>query len=219
VNADRLVSLARYLQGTPSESAVENIRAILVLVDGTPAEARVLVEPRLARGLSYYTGAIMEIAVPDLAGSLGGGGRYDHLIGMFLGREIPACGFSLGLERLIVVMTERGLFEGKVAAGALDVMVALWPEQLGEAMALASELRRAGLRVEVYPDADRLAKQFKYAAGHHVPFVAVVGEDERAKGEVSLKDLRTGEQNSVPAREAAAFVSRQLGPLAVSKGR
>ena len=66
--------------------------------------------PRLARGLSYYTGAIMEIAVPDLAGSLGGGGRYDGLIGMFCGEQIPACGFSLGLERILVVMTERGMF-------------------------------------------------------------------------------------------------------------
>ena len=69
--------------------------------------------PSLARGLSYYTGAIMEIAVPDLAGSLGGGGRYDNLVGMFLGRDVPACGFSLGLERIIVVMTERGHVPGR----------------------------------------------------------------------------------------------------------
>ena len=66
--------------------------------------AHVRFDPSLARGLSYYTGAIMEIAVPDLAGSLGGGGRYDNLIGMFLGEEVPACGFSLGLERILVVM-------------------------------------------------------------------------------------------------------------------
>ena len=70
----------------------------------------------LARGLSYYTGAIMEIAVPDLAGSLGGGGRYDNLIGMFLGRDVPACGFSLGLERIIVVMTERKMFPDRSRA-------------------------------------------------------------------------------------------------------
>ena len=76
------------------------------------------IDPSLARGLSYYTGAIMEIAVPDLAGSLGGGGRYDNLVGMFLGRDVPACGFSLGLERIIVVMTERRMFPGPVAAAA-----------------------------------------------------------------------------------------------------
>ncbi len=67
-------------------------------------------DPSLARGLSYYTGAIMEINVADLAGSLGGGGRYDNLVGMFLGQSIPACGFSLGLERILVVMGERGMF-------------------------------------------------------------------------------------------------------------
>ena len=73
-------------------------------------------DPRLARGLSYYTGAIMEIAVPDLAGSLGGGGRYDGLIGMFCGEADPACGFSLGLERILVVMAERGMFPRGAAA-------------------------------------------------------------------------------------------------------
>ena len=74
------------------------------------AAGHVKFAPRLARGLSYYTGAIMEVAVPDLAGSLGGGGRYDGLIGMFCGEQIPACGFSLGLERILVVMGERNMF-------------------------------------------------------------------------------------------------------------
>src|SRR6266508_4564874 len=81
-----------------------------VLAAGTLAAGRIQLDASLARGLSYYTGAIMEIAVPDLAGSLGGGGRYDNLIGMFLGRDVAACGFSLGLERIIFVMTERHMF-------------------------------------------------------------------------------------------------------------
>ncbi len=82
-----------------------------------PAPARTFaLDPSLARGLSYYTGAIFEIAVPDLAGSLGGGGRYDNLVGMFLGQAVPACGFSLGLERILVVMTERGMFPADVTA-------------------------------------------------------------------------------------------------------
>ena len=89
--------------------AVEKCRD-LTRCPASPSQGTIRVDPRLARGLSYYTGAIMEIAVPDLAGSLGGGGRYDNLIGMFLGRDMPACGFSLGLERIIVVMTEREMF-------------------------------------------------------------------------------------------------------------
>ena len=191
--------------------AVSVLDEIVRLSDGTPAHGRIRIDPSLARGLSYYTGAIMEVAVPDLAGSLGGGGRYDNLIGMFLGREIPACGFSLGLERIIVVMTERSMFPEGVATGAVDVMVAIWNEQSrADAVALAAELRRGGLRVDVYPDADRLGKQFKYAAGRSVPFVAVVGDDERANNQVAVKDLRSGEQAAVARADAATYVQGKL---------
>jgi histidyl-tRNA synthetase len=153
----------------------------------------------------------MEIVVPDLAGSLGGGGRYDNLIGMFLGREIPACGFSLGLERIIFVMTERHMFPPDVARGAVDVMVTIWSHQTREqSLALASTLRNAGLRVDVYPEADKLGKQVKYASSRQVPFVAILGDEERARGEVALKDLRTGDQKSVGRAEAAAYIRERL---------
>ena len=95
-------ALARLGAILGEHEALANLTEIAGLVASTPAAARIRIDPSLARGLSYYTGAIMEIAVPDLAGSLGGGGRYDNLIGMFLGRDVPACGFSLGLERIIV---------------------------------------------------------------------------------------------------------------------
>jgi len=153
----------------------------------------------------------MEIAVSDLAGSLGGGGRYDNLIGMFLGRDVPACGFSLGLERIIVVMEERQMFPPAVARAPADVMVTVWNEQTrSETVALASELRKAGLRVDIYPDADRLSKQFKYASSVGVPIVAVLGDDERASGTVAFKDLRSGEQHSIAREQATAFAQRTL---------
>ncbi len=143
----------------------------------------------------------------DLAGSLGGGGRYDNLIGMFLGRDVPACGFSLGLERILVVMGERGMFPADLAGAGCDVMVTIWnADAMDDALALAAEFRQAGLRVEVYPEADKLGKQLKYASSRQVPFVAVVGDDERAAGTVSLKDLRSGQQHTVPRAEAAAFI-------------
>ena len=94
--------------------ALENLRAVIAGAASTSAGAHLRLDPSLARGLSYYTGAIFEIAVADLAGSLGGGGRYDNLVGMFLGQAVPACGFSLGLERILVVMTERGMFPADV---------------------------------------------------------------------------------------------------------
>jgi histidyl-tRNA synthetase len=190
------------------DSALANLRTIVALVESTSAARRLRIDPSLARGLSYYTGAIMEIAVPDLAGSLGGGGRYDNLVGMFLGRDVPACGFSLGLERIIVVMTERNMFPPAVVRGAVDVVVTLWNEQSrADALALAAELRGAGLRVDVYPDADKLGKQFKYAASRTVPFVAVVGDDERSQGTVSVKDLRSGEQQTIARGDLSQYIA------------
>jgi histidyl-tRNA synthetase len=190
-------------------TAADALDAIVRLSDGTAAHGRIRIDPSLARGLSYYTGAIMEVAVPDLAGSLGGGGRYDGLIGSFLGREVPACGFSLGMERIIVVMSERGMFPAAVTAGGSDILVTVWNEaSLANAVRLASDLRGAGLRVELYPEADKLGKQLKYASSRGVPFVAVEGDDERLRGEVAIKDLRTGEQTAVARADAGAAVAR-----------
>jgi histidyl-tRNA synthetase len=193
-------------------SALAHLRGIVDATDGTAASGHVRIDPSLARGISYYTGAIMEVAVPDLAGSLGGGGRYDGLVGMFLGRDVPACGFSLGMERIIVVMTERNMFPASVAGAGVDIMVTVWNEasQAG-AVRLASLLRRGGLRVELYPEPDKLGKQFKYASSRNVPFVAIEGDDERASGTIAIKDLRSGEQTSIARAEAVGFVERQLG--------
>ena len=183
-------------------AALQNVNEILKLAAATAAVGHVKLTPRLARGLSYYTGAIMEVAVPDLAGSLGGGGRYDGLIGMFSGEQIPACGFSLGLERILVVMTERNMFPPNLATTSADVMVTLFEgEPVEDALKLAADLRAAGLRVDVYPEPDKLGKQFKYAGARGVKFVTVVGADERAAGEVTLKNMETGEQQRVKREE------------------
>jgi histidyl-tRNA synthetase len=199
--------LAQSVPGTPS---VKELQEIVQLSGVTPAAGRVVVDPSLARGLSYYTGAIMEISVPDLAGSLGGGGRYDNLIGMFLGRDVPACGFALGFERIILVMTEREMFPAGMETAAVDVMVTLWSDALrADALALAADLRRSGLRVDLYPEADKLGKQFKYAAARHVPFVVVMGDDERAANKVAVRNMSTGEQTTVAREELAAAIGRQ----------
>ncbi|MGE3188651.1 MAG: His/Gly/Thr/Pro-type tRNA ligase C-terminal domain-containing protein, partial [Vicinamibacterales bacterium] len=151
-------------------------------------------------------------AVSDLAGSLGGGGRYDNLIGMFLGQDVPACGISLGLERILVVLGERQMFPEGLGASAADVMVTQWSEaRAADALALAGELRAAGLRVEVYPEADKLGKQLKYASSRAVPFVVVAGADEHARGEVSGKNLGTGDQVAVAREAVAAHLLSALG--------
>lgn len=191
--------------------ARQNIASIIGLSEATPARGHVKLTPRLARGLSYYTGAIMEVAVPDLAGSLGGGGRYDGLIGMFSGEQIPACGFSLGLERILVVMGERGMFPPDLAYTSADVMVTQFEgEPVEDALRLAHDLRAAGLRVDVYPEADKLGRQFKYAGSRGVTFVTVMGGDERGRGEVQIKDLTSGEQSAVARSEVAAVLRARV---------
>ena len=190
---------------------VDELQSILDFTAAMGISDRVKIDPTLARGLSYYTGAIMEINVKDLAGSLGGGGRYDNLVGMFLGQDIPACGFSLGLERILVVMDERNMFPPEVALSPADVMVAIWNEaSISESIALARELRKAGLRVDLYPEADKLGKQFKYASALRVAFVAVIGEEEAAKGQVALKDMFAARQTVVSRVDAAEFVKQAL---------
>jgi histidyl-tRNA synthetase len=133
---------------------------------------------------------------------------------MFSGEQIPACGFSLGLERILVVMGERNMFPAEVSTAAADVMVTAFEgEPVSENLKLANELRTAGLRVDVYPDPDKLGKQFKYAASRGVIFVTVAGGDERARGEVTVKNMVTGEQIAVARSEVAT----RLGELAASR--
>lgn len=190
---------------------VDELRAIMKFAEAEGIGSKIEIDPSLARGLSYYTGAIMEIDVKDLPGSLGGGGRYDNLVGMFLGDDVPACGFSLGLERIIVVMTEREMFPEALVSSPADIMVSIWSEEsLPDSVVLANELRAAGLRVDLYPEADKIGKQFKYASARGIPFVVVVGDDERSRGEVAIKDLRSGEQRSMKRERIAAEIGREI---------
>lgn len=192
-------------------AALETLRRILALAEGTSAAGRLRLDPSLARGLSYYTGAIMEITVPDLAGSLGGGGRYDNLVGMFSGESIPACGFSLGLERILVVMGERNMFPADLPTSPADVMIAAFDEAgLPHAMALATALRRNSLRVFVYPDPDKIGRQLKYAESRGIPCVAMLGENEIARGEVTLKHLASRAQETHPQDRAGDAVKELL---------
>jgi histidyl-tRNA synthetase len=212
-NGATLDRLAAFVGDHPvGKAALDDLRTILAYAAPTSAHGRLAIDPSLARGLSYYTGAIVEVAVSDLAGSLGGGGRYDNLVGMFSNQSVPAAGFSLGLERIIVVMTERGMFPAGLDADAApaDVMVTVWnAEKIGDALALARDLRAAEpsggrrLRVDVYPEADKIGKQFKYAGDRKIPHVVVAGDDELANGTVTIKNMRTGEQKTVPRASVA----------------
>ncbi len=183
-----------------SNEVLTELGHIITFAKGAP----VLLDPSLARGLSYYTGAIMEIDVGKEIGSLGGGGRYDGLIGMFGKEQIPACGFSLGLERIVVVMDERGMFPDEIKNSSADVMVTIWDaESVADSVALAQDLRAQGLRVLLYPEAGKLAKQFEYAAQIGVPYVVRFGDEEKAGGTVAIKNMQTGEWETVKREEIA----------------
>ena len=200
-NKETLQRLEKFIgSNAVGAEGLNELREIISYV----SSSTVRLDPSLARGLSYYTGAIIEIQVKELAGSMGGGGRYDNLVGMFLGQDIPACGFSLGLERIILIMGEQNMFPENVLRSPADIMVAIWNEDsIPQSVALAQQLRAGGLRVDLYPEADKLGKQFKYASSRGVPFVAVLGDDERARGEVALKNMTTGEQVAIPQEDLA----------------
>jgi histidyl-tRNA synthetase len=192
-------------------NAIANLRSIAALVQGTAADGRLEVDLTLARGLSYYTGAIMEINVADLAGSLGGGGRYDNLVGMFLDRSVPASGFSLGLERILVVMSERGMFPPSLATTPADVMMAVFDAaDQPHALRVAALLRQAGLRVLVYPDADKIGKQIKYADSRKIPYVAILGSDEISAGTVTVKNLAGKTQQTYDQDAAGTAILEEL---------
>lgn len=195
-------------------AAIRDLRQLFDLSRETSAGPHLVFDRGLARGLSYYTGPIFEIRVPDLAGSLGGGGRYDNLIGMFSGENIPASGISLGLERILVVMGERGMFPESVVSTPADVMVVQWfANRTALYLQFATELRNAGLRVELYPesptdDGKKVGdKQFKYASTRGIPFVAVIGADELANNTVTVKNMKTGEQKTLPRAETVKWLS------------
>ncbi|MGH9410118.1 MAG: histidine--tRNA ligase [Vicinamibacterales bacterium] len=211
VNSYILSASAERLAAFPAALAgLENLSQIVRLCEATSAGRHVVVDASLARGLSYYTGAIMEIAV-EAIGSLGGGGRYDGLIGMFSGEQIPACGFSLGLERVLVVMAERGMFPAQIDAAGVDVLVTIFDADLAaESLRLAGELRQSQVRVEVYPEPLRrgkdLDKAFKYAGARRAAFVAVLGPDEIATREVTLRNMNTRQKDNVARASAGAIV-------------
>ena len=200
--------MARHPAGV---AAIKNLQAIFALAAETSAASHVKFDLSLARGLSYYTGAIMEINVADLAGSLGGGGRYDNLVGMFLGQNIPACGFSLGLERILVVMGERNMFPPTLATTPADVMIATFDAAgAPAAMRLAAQLREAGLRVLVYPDPEKIGKQIKYADSRGIPFVALLGENEIRDNTVTVKNLAAQTQDTHAQMDAGAKIREAL---------
>ena len=208
-NLVSITSMAKHVADIESgNKALKQVTEILAMVDSDYMKF----DPSIARGLSYYTGAIFEIGLKtdEYNFSVAGGGRYDGLIGMFGKQEIPAVGVSLGLERLIVVMDELGMFPDEATGSSVQALVTAWSEETtGVALKLASRLRDQGVSCIVYPKADKLGKQFKYADQIGVRFVLIQGEQELADGTVSVKNLKSGEQETVSVDDVVGMIGKQ----------
>ena len=197
-----------------SEAGKAGLDELTAIASGLAAfgvpESDVLIDPTVVRGLEYYTGAVFEAELltetrdedgnPVRIGSVGGGGRYDDLIARFTGQSVPATGFSVGVSRLV---TAFALQEDLTARTGPIVVLNLNREDPSEALKLASELRAAGLRAEPYMGGSGMRPQMKYADRRGAPVAVMVGEDEIAKGVVTIKDLKEG------AKQAAAIKSNE----------
>jgi histidyl-tRNA synthetase len=191
-----LGSLTELFRDVPS--ATEAVAELTVICDsldnlGIPEE-NVALDLSIARGLDYYTGPVFEANLPDAPefGSIFGGGRYDGLVERFLGRKIPAVGASIGVDRLLAAMEKLGLID-EVASTAQVIVTVMEPAQLGAYQKLTRDLRLAGINTEMYLGEEKsLGKQLQYANRRQIPFAILIGSDEFAKGEVTIKNLKLG---------------------------
>ena len=182
-----------------------HLTKISAAVKSVIPDADIVLTPNLMRGMGYYTGPVFEFRHASLSGSLGGGGRYDRLTEKFGGQPIPACGGSIGFERLMLILEELG----RRAAGAdPDAVVTVFSDELRpRSIEVASVLRSKGLSVDVYPGGGKLKAQFKYADQKKASYAVVIGPDEAARGVVQVKALKTGDEQAMSLDEACARIA------------
>lgn len=157
------------------------------------------IDVTLARGLDYYTGAIIEVAAPKKVnmGSIGGGGRYDDLTGIFGLKDVSGMGISFGLDRIYLVLDELGLFPETVSENSKALFINFGESEALYAMQAIKKLRQDGIAVELYPDSAKMGKQMGYADKRNIPFTILAGESEMAQQLFTLKNMETGEQKSL----------------------
>ncbi|MDE2490686.1 MAG: histidine--tRNA ligase [Elusimicrobia bacterium] len=183
----------------------DGLNRIMGAVQATTPGAVIHLTPNLMRGLGYYTGPVFEFRHASLSGSLGGGGRYDKLTAAFGGQPVPACGGSIGFERLMLILEEKGR---GTADGAPDAVVTVFSDELrARSLEVAAALRAKGLSVDVFPGAAKLKQQFKYADQKKAHYALVIGPDEAERGVVQVKSLSTGDESALSVDEACAKIA------------
>ena len=174
----------------------------------------------IARGLDYYTGTVYETVMTDHPeiGSVCSGGRYDNLAEYYTNKALPGVGISIGLTRLFYVLQEQGMLSEELLTAPADLLILPMTEELAGAIALATQLRNAGLRVQLYGEKKKFKAKIGYADKLAIPFVIFLGEDELREGKCSVKNMATGEQQTLSAGEAeemltAAIAERNAGAV------
>ncbi|MDD5864807.1 MAG: histidine--tRNA ligase [Firmicutes bacterium] len=178
---------------------------------GVP-EANFAVDLTIARGLDYYTGTVYETTLLDHPeiGSVCSGGRYDNLAGYYIEKQLPGVGISIGLTRLFYVLDEQGLLNPELPQAPADALVLPMTADPAPAIALAEQLRGAGLRVQLYCEQKKFKQKMAYADKLGVPFAVLLGEDEIAEGKCSVKNMKTGVQETLSPAEAAAAIQKAV---------
>ena len=209
-NAEVIAALERYrgMDEIFDTGLDELITVTRYLKDFGVPEENFAVDLTIARGLDYYTGTVYETEMtehPEI-GSVCSGGRYDDLAGYYTDKQLPGVGISIGLTRLFYVLSEQGMLNEARADAPADVMIVPMTDDLEPSVRLATSLRGQGIRVQLYTEQKKFKAKIQYADKLHIPYVIFLGEDEVNAGTVSLKDLRSGEQITAPAEDAASRI-------------
>ena len=178
---------------------------------GVP-EDHFAVDLTIARGLDYYTGTVYETTMLDHPeiGSICSGGRYDNLAEYYTDKQLPGVGISIGLTRLFYVLSEQGMLNGDMNTAPTDVLILPMTDDLSPAISFASRLRQAGIRTQLYTEQKKFKQKMSYADKLGVPYVVFLGEDEVRLGAVSVKDMISGEQNTLPLDQAVVHMKNDL---------
>ena len=195
------------LLGKQSEAQTALAELKQLIEDLQDQQVNAVLDPTLARGLNYYTGAIFEIKAPSRVniGSIGGGGRYDDLTGLFGVPGIPGVGLSFGVDRIYDVLEELQAFPANTDNGSQVLFFNLGKEEMKAAFVKLQALRARGVAAELYPESVKFDKQFKYAEKKNIPYIAIIGKEELEKQQVNIKNIRSGEQRTFSWSELATL--------------
>jgi len=210
-NSEQLNTLGNFLESSElGTTGIEELKNIISNLEHLGLQTCSLtIDVTLARGLNYYTGAIFEVAAPEeiAMGSIGGGGRYDDLTGIFGLKDVSGVGISFGLDRIYIVLEELGLFPEDISQ-SLQVLCANFGEREAlAAMQLIGKLRKAGIKADLYPTNAKIQKQLKYADNRKVPYVVLMGEKELEASTFIIKDMVKGEQQKYTMDQIEKVIS------------